>query len=141
VKEKDTMLPPEKEVIIAAEAPKPIGPYNAGIRAGHMIYTAGQLGLDRATGELVPGGIEAETRKALQNIQNILESAGSNVGRIVKTTVYLRDMGEFAKMNAIYAEFFPTDPPARTTVEVSGLPKNGAVEIEAVAVLSPSSGD
>lgn len=135
------MLPPEKEVIIATGAPKPIGPYNAGIRAGQLIYTAGQLGLDRATGELVPGGIEAETRKALQNIQNILESAGSNMSRIVKTTVYLRDMGQFAKMNAVYAEFFPTDPPARTTVEVSGLPKNGAVEIEAVAVLAQPSGD
>lgn len=135
------MLPPEKEIIIAISAPKPIGPYNAGIRAGHLIFTAGQLGLDRETGELVPGGIEAETRKALQNIQNILESAGSNMSRIVKTTVYLRDMGEFAKMNGVYAEFFPSEPPARTTIAVVGLPKNGAVEIEAVALVAQPSGD
>lgn len=134
------MQPPEKEVILASGAPKPIGPYNAGIRAGHLIFTAGQLGLDRETGELVPGGIEAETRKALMNVKDILESAGSNMGCIVKTTVYLRDMGEFAKMNAVYAEFFPEEPPARTTIAVLGLPKNGAVEIEAVAIVAQNTG-
>lgn len=135
------MFPPKKEVIIATGAPKAIGPYNAGIRAGHMIYTAGQLGLDRATGELVPGGIEAETRKALLNIQNIIETAGSNMSCVVKTTVYLREMSEFAQMNAVYSEFFPSEPPARTTIQVAGLPKNGAVEIEAVAIITQTTGE
>lgn len=129
------MFPPEKEIIIAEKAPKPIGPYSAGIRVGHLVFTAGQLGIDRAAGgELVPGGVEAETRQALLNIQNILENAGSAMGNIVKTTVFLRDMADFTKMNAVYAEFFPEEPPARSTVQVAALPKTAAVEIEAIAV-------
>jgi 2-iminobutanoate/2-iminopropanoate deaminase len=135
------MIPPEKEVILAEKAPKPIGPYSAGIRLDTLIFTAGQLGLERETGELAPGGIEAETRQALLNIQNILESSGSGLDLVVKTTVFLRDMGEFGRMNAVYAEFFPQMPPARSTVQVAALPKNGAVEIEAIAVVGPTKGD
>ncbi len=134
------MIPPEKEVILAEKAPKPIGPYSAGIRLEHLIFTAGQLGIDRATGELVPGGIEAETRQALKNVQNILEASGSNMDMVLKTTVFMRDLGEFARMNGIYAEFFPQKPPARSTVQVAALPKGGAVEIEAVAVIGPPTG-
>lgn len=134
-------LPPEKEVILAEKAPKAIGPYSVGIRVGYMVFTAGQLGLERATGELVPGGVEAETRQALLNLQNILESAGSGLELVVKTTVFLRDMNDFAKMNAVYAEFFTRQPPARSAVQVAALPKGAAVEIEAVAVMAQPSGD
>lgn len=135
------MLPPEKEVIIAEKAPKAIGPYSVGIRVEHMVYTAGQLGIDRNTGELVPGGVQAETRQALLNLQNILEASGSSLQRVVKTTVFLRDMGDFAAMNAIYAEFFTEKPPARSAIQVAALPKAAAVEIEAVAVVSMPHGD
>jgi 2-iminobutanoate/2-iminopropanoate deaminase len=132
------MLTNEKEIVVADKAPAPIGPYSAGIRTGNLVYTAGQLGIDRTTGELVAGGIEAETRQALKNIQYILEAAGTSIQHVVKTTVFLRDMGEFSRMNAIYAEFFTTNPPARSTVQVAALPKAGAVEIEAIAVVNPS---
>lgn len=135
------MYIPPKEVIIAEKAPKAIGPYSAGIRLGHLIFAAGQLGIDRDTGEIVSGGVEAETRQALLNLQNVLESAGSSLRLAVKTTVFLSDMSEFAQMNAVYGEFFPHDPPARSTVEVAALPKDGKVEIEVVAAIAPPRGD
>ncbi len=134
------MIPPKKESILAEKAPKPIGPYSAGIRLDTLVFTAGQLGIDRATGELAPGGIEAETRQALLNVKNILESGGSSLDLVVKTTVFMRDLGEFGRMNAVYAEFFPQQPPARSTVQVAALPKGGAVEIEAIGVVGPPKG-
>ena len=103
----------EKQVISTPQAPKPIGPYSAGIRAGELVFTAGQVGIDPATGEIVSGGIAAETRQALLNVKAILEASGSALERVVKTTVYLREMTDFATMNAVYAEFFPAAPPAR----------------------------
>lgn len=123
----------EKQIITAPEAPKPIGPYSVAVQAGAFIFTAGQTGLDPATGKLVEGGIEAETRRTLQNIQIVLQSVGLDMENVIKTTVYLCDMAEFSKMNAIYAEFFAQKPPARTTIQVAALPFNAAVEIEAVA--------
>ncbi len=135
------MLSPEKEVIIAEKAPKAIGPYSVGIRAGNYIFTSGQLGIDRSTGELVPGGVEAETRQALLNLQNVLEASGSGLEWVVKTTVFLSNMGDFGRMNAVYAEFFTSKPPARSTVEVAALPKGGAVEIEAIAITALALGD
>lgn len=135
------MLPTKKEVIISEKAPEPIGPYSIGIRVGFLIYTAGQAGIDRATGELVQGGIEAETRQTLLNIKSILEASGSNMDCVIKTTVFLRDMKEFSRMNAVYAEFFKDKPPARTTVQAAALPKNAAVEIEAIAVIAQAGGD
>lgn len=134
------MLPPEKVIIIADKAPKPIGPYSAGIRLGNLVFTAGQAGIDRATGELVPGGIESETRQTLTNIKHVLEAAGSGMEFVVKTTVFLRDMADFTRMNAVYAEFFREKPPARTTVQAAALPKAAAVEIEAIAVITQPSG-
>jgi 2-iminobutanoate/2-iminopropanoate deaminase len=125
----------KKQIIVTDQAPKAIGPYSAGIRADQFIYTAGQLGFDPATGEFVPGGIEAETRRALENIKAILSVEGATMEQIVKTTVYLRDMGDFTAMNGVYAEFFPQDPPARTTIQAAGLPRGAAVEIEAIAIL------
>lgn len=124
-----------KKIIVSEKAPKAIGPYSIAVQTGQMVYTAGQIGLDPATGEIVPGGIEAETRQVLTNLKNVLEASGSSLGDVVKTTVFLRDMSDFVKMNAIYGEFFNQQPPARTTVAVAGLPKGGAVEIEAVATL------
>jgi len=124
-----------KKIIVTDKAPKAIGPYSIAVQTGQMVYTAGQIGLDPATGEIVPGGIEAETRQVLTNLKNVLEASGSSLGDVVKTTVFLRDMADFAKMNAIYGEFFNQQPPARTTVAVAGLPKGGAVEIDAVATL------
>jgi len=123
----------EKIVVTAEKAPVAIGPYSAAIRVGDFVYTSGQLGLDPASGNLVEGGVEAETRQALENLKAVLEAAGAGLKDVVKTTVFLRDMGEFAKMNAIYAGFFIEKPPARSAVQVAALPKGGAVEIEAVA--------
>ncbi len=125
----------KKTVIRAEKAPQAIGPYSAGIRAGNLVYTAGQLGIDPTSGELVPGGVEAETRQALTNLKHVLEAAGASLDQVIKTTVFLRDMNDFAKMNGVYAEFFTDQPPARSAVQVAALPKGGAVEIEALAVL------
>jgi 2-iminobutanoate/2-iminopropanoate deaminase len=126
---------PKKEVIVAEKAPKALGPYSAGIRIGQYVFCAGQAGIVRDTGELATGGLEAETRQALLNLQNVLESAGSHLNQVVKTTVFLRDMNDFARMNAVYGEFFTDKPPARSTVAVAGLPKGALVEIEAIAVI------
>jgi len=125
----------QKQVIVTENAPKPIGPYSAGIRAGNFIFTAGQVGIDPQTGQMVPGGIEEQTRQVLTNVKNILEAAGSSMDQVVKTTVLMADMNEFAKMNAIYAQFFPNNPPARSTFGVAALPLNARVEIEVVALI------
>jgi 2-iminobutanoate/2-iminopropanoate deaminase len=124
----------ERQVIHTDHAPKAIGPYSQAIRAGDFVFCAGQAGLDPATGNLVSGGIEAETRRVLQNLAAVLEAAGTSLNRAVKTTVFLTNMNDFAKMNAIYAEFFPANPPARSTVQVSRLPKDACVEIEVIAL-------
>lgn len=124
-----------KKIVVSDKAPKAIGPYSVAVQTGQLVYTAGQIGLDPTTGEIVPGGIEAETRQVLINLKNVLEASGSSLGDVVKTTVFLRDMADFGKMNSIYGEFFNQNPPARSTVAVAGLPKSGAVEIEAVATL------
>jgi 2-iminobutanoate/2-iminopropanoate deaminase len=130
-----------KKIIHTDKAPKAIGPYSQAIRTESMVYTAGQIGLDPATMETVNGGIEAETRQALNNLKQVLEAANSGLNYIVKTTVFLRDMADFPKMNAIYAEFFPENPPARSTVAAAALPKGVAVEIEAIALAAPGHGD
>jgi 2-iminobutanoate/2-iminopropanoate deaminase len=125
----------KKEIVIAEKAPRAIGPYSAAVKAGNLVFTAGQLGIDPESGEFVPGGIEAETRQALLNLQAVLEAAGSSLKSVVKTTVFLRDMNDFGVMNVIYGEFFTEDYPARSAVQAARLPKDGAVEIEAVALL------
>lgn len=123
----------EKQIVTTELAPKALGPYSVATTFGNLVFTSGQLGLDPATNELVPGGIEAETRQALTNIQHVLEAAGSSLDQVLKTTVFLRDIGDFARMNAVYAEFFPRNCPARSTVQVAALPRGGAVEIETIA--------
>lgn len=124
----------KKKIIQTDKAPKAIGPYSQAVVTDTMVYTAGQIGLIPATGELIEGGVEEQTRQVLTNLGNVLEAAGSNFSKVVKTTVFLKDMGDFPKMNAIYAEFFGENPPARSTVAVAGLPKGAFVEIEAVAL-------
>ena len=131
----------KREVIAPANAPAAVGPYSPAIRIADLIYTSGSLGIDPQSGELVPGGIEGETRQALLNINTILEAGGSSLGQIVKTTVFLQNLEEFPQMNAVYAGFFDDQPPARTTVEVAALPKGAAIEIEAVAIVSDEGSD
>ena len=126
-----------KKVITSEKTPRAIGPYSIAIQVENLVYTAGQIGLDPAKGELVPGGVEAETRQVLTNLKHVLEAAGTSLDGVIKTTVFLKDMADFAKMNAIYAEFFTQNPPARSTVAVAGLPIGASVEIEAVAILDP----
>ena len=124
-----------KTIVSTKNAPSAIGPYSQGIAAGSMVFTSGQLGLDPATGDFAPGGIEAQTRQSLTNVKAVLEAAGSGLDRVVKTTVFLKDMNDFAAMNKVYAEFFSEGGcPARSAVEVARLPKDGLVEIEAVAI-------
>jgi 2-iminobutanoate/2-iminopropanoate deaminase len=130
-----------KKIIHTDSAPQAIGPYSQAVRTEHMVYTAGQIGLDPATMEIVSGGVEAETRQVLNNLKQVLEAANSGLNYVVKTTVFLRDMADFPKMNAVYAEFFPENPPARSTVAAAGLPKGVAVEIEAIALAAPGHGD
>ncbi|MBZ5514478.1 MAG: RidA family protein [Acidobacteriia bacterium] len=122
-----------KSVISTAAAPAAIGPYSQAIRAGNLLFVSGQIPLDPATGQLVQGDIGAQTRQVLQNLAAILEAAGSGLDRVVKTTVYLRDLGEFAAMNEVYGEFFPAQPPARATVQVARLPRDASLEIDVVA--------
>jgi 2-iminobutanoate/2-iminopropanoate deaminase len=130
-----------KKIVSTEKAPKAIGPYSQAIRTENLLFTAGQVGLDPATMELVEGGIEAQTRQVLTNLKNILETADSGLKFVVKTTVFLQDMRDFANMNSVYAEFFPENPPARSTVQVAGLPKDALVEIECVALINPIQGD
>ena len=129
-----------KKIIYTDKAPKAIGPYSQAVRSEALVYTAGQVGIDPAGGELVEGGIEAQTRQVLTNLKNVLEASDSGLNFVVKTTVFLKDMNDFVKMNAIYAGFFPENPPARSTIAVAGLPKGALVEIEAVALLRAAPG-
>ncbi len=126
-----------RETIKTPNAPAAIGPYSQGIKtsAGKMIFTAGQIALDPATGRLVEGEIAAQTRRALDNVKAILSAGGASLENVVKTNVFMSDLGEFAAMNEVYAEYFPANPPARSTVEVKALPRGAKVEIEAVAVV------
>jgi 2-iminobutanoate/2-iminopropanoate deaminase len=130
-----------KRIVSTPKAPKAIGPYSQAVRLGGMVYTAGQIGLDPATMEIVSGGIEAQTLQVLTNLKHVLEASGSDMQHVIKTTVFLSDMNDFAAMNTIYSQFFPENPPARSTVAVAGLPKGARVEIEVVAALRPVRGD
>jgi 2-iminobutanoate/2-iminopropanoate deaminase len=128
--------------VFPEDAPKPIGPYTPGvIAAGEMILTSGQVGFDPATQKLVDGGVSAQTQQALTNVQRILDAAGASLTDVVRCTVYLTDMAHFAEMNAVYATFFPENPPTRSTVAVAALPANALVEIDAIAVRDRVGGD
>lgn len=123
-----------REVITAHKAPAAVGPYSVAIRQNGFVFLSGQIPLDPATNQIVEGGIEVQTRRVLDNIAAVLEGAGLTLADVVKTTVYLKDMSEFSKMNDVYATYFEERPPARSTVEVSRLPRDVDVEIEALAV-------
>ena len=123
-----------RTVIATEKAPKALGPYSAAIQTDSFVFCSGQTGIDPSTNELVAADVESQTRQVLTNLKNVLEAAGSGMDLVVKTTVFLRDMADFPKMNAIYAEFFLSEPPARSTFAVAGLPKNAQVEIEATAL-------
>ncbi|RUT31635.1 RidA family protein [Paenibacillus zeisoli] len=122
-----------KNAIATTKAPGAIGPYSQGVEIGDLIYTSGQLGLDPATGELAEG-VEKQTVQSLRNVQAILEEAGSGMDKVIKTTVFLKDLGDFVKVNEIYSTFFVEPYPARSAVEVARLPKDGLVEIEVIAL-------
>jgi len=130
-----------KKIVSTEKAPKAIGPYSQAIQTEKLVFTAGQVGLDPATMELVEGGIEAQTRQVLTNLRHVLETADSGLNFIIKTTVFLQDLSDFARMNSVYAEFFPENPPARSTVQVAALPRGALVEIECIALLSSGRGD
>ena len=122
-----------KKMISTPKAPAAIGPYSQAIQVGNLIYTSGQIPIDPATGQLVEGGVKEQARQSLSNIQAILQEAGLTMASVVKTTVFMADMADFAEMNSIYAEFFTEPYPARSAVAVKTLPKNALVEIEVVA--------
>ncbi len=124
----------EKEPVRSASAPEAIGPYEQGIRAGGFLFTAGQIPLDPRTGKLVDGGIAAQTRQVLANLKAVLEAGGSSLERVVKATVYLKNMADFPAMNEVYAEYFAASKPARSTVAVAELPRGALVEIDLVAL-------
>jgi 2-iminobutanoate/2-iminopropanoate deaminase len=122
-----------RDVILTDRGPKPIGPYSQAVRANGFLYLSGQVALDPKTGEMTGADIRQQTERVLENVKGILEAAGSNLHHVLKVTVYLKDMNEFAAMNEVYGKYFASAPPARSTVEVSRLPKDALVEIEVIA--------
>lgn len=123
-----------KDIISTEKGPKAIGPYSQAVRANGFLFTAGQVALDPATGNVVEGDVAAQTTRVMENLKAIAEAAGSRLEHAVKATVFLKDMGDFAAMNEVYGKYFPKNPPARSTVEVSRLPKDVRVEIDLVLV-------
>ena len=124
-----------KEIVHTDRAPHAIGPYSQAVRAGNLIFASGQIPTDPATGEFVAGGIAEQTEQVLRNLSAVLEAAGAGLDRVVKTTVFLADMSDFAAMNEVYGRFFSKEPPARATVAAAGLPRNARIEIDAVAIV------
>lgn len=124
----------QRTIISTTNAPAAVGPYSQAVRIGDLLYTAGQIPLDPATGSMVAPSIDVQTRQVLNNLSGLLEAADSDLGQVVKMTVFMTDLGQFQEMNAVYAEFFPDAPPARSAVEVSALPLGAMIEMEAVAV-------
>jgi 2-iminobutanoate/2-iminopropanoate deaminase len=125
-----------KNAVVTNAAPQAIGPYAQAVRAGQLVFCSGQIGLDPAGGELVTGGVEAETERVLANLRAVLAAAGLTVEHVVRTTIYLVDLADFARVNAIYGRFFSAPFPARATVGVAALPRGARVEIDAIAVVS-----
>jgi 2-iminobutanoate/2-iminopropanoate deaminase len=124
-----------KKIIHTDQAPKAVGPYSQAVSTGNLLFTAGQVAIDPATGKLVDGGIKEQTRQVMQNLKAILTAAGTDFSKVVKSTVFLQDMKQFADFNQVYAEYFPSEPPARSTFQVGALPLGAVVEIEMVVVL------
>ncbi len=123
-----------RQVISTGSAPKAIGPYSQAIRAAGLLFLSGQIALDPATGTMIEGDIAKQTERVLENLKAVLTAAGSSLERAVKTTVFLKDMNDFAAMNEVYGRYFPSDPPARSTVEAARLPKDARVELDLIAL-------
>ncbi len=123
-----------REVIHTDQAPAAVGPYSQAIRVGNLVFTAGQVGIDPVTGQLREG-LEAQTRQIMANLQAVLQAAGTDLAHVVKTTIFMTDLSAFKQVNAIYGEYFPADPPARSTIQVAALPLGALIEIEAIAVV------
>jgi 2-iminobutanoate/2-iminopropanoate deaminase len=122
-----------KLAIASSGAPAALGPYSQAIRSGNLLFVSGQISLDPANGQMVEGGIEPQTERVLKNLAAVLDEAGSSLAKVLKTTVYLRDLGDFGRMNEVYARFFGETPPARATVEVARLPRDVSIEIDLIA--------
>jgi len=125
----------EKKIVHSDKAPAAIGPYSQAIKSGNMLFTSGQIPLDPRSGQVVEGGIRAQTKQALENLKEVLIAGGAGLGNVVKTTCFLNDMNDFAQFNEVYAEYFRDNPPGRSCVAVDRLPKDVLVEIEAIAVM------
>ncbi|HEY8714575.1 MAG TPA: RidA family protein [Candidatus Acidoferrum sp.] len=124
-----------KEVVLTERGPKPIGPYSQAVRASGLLFVSGQVSLDPATSEMTGTDAAQQTQRVMENVKAILEAGGSNLNHVVKTTVFLKDMNDFAAMNEVYAKYFTAAPPARSTVQVTRLPKDALVEIEVIAAM------
>jgi 2-iminobutanoate/2-iminopropanoate deaminase len=124
-----------KDIVLTDKGPKPIGPYSQAVKSNGFLFASGQVALDPRSNEFIGGDIRQQTERAMENIKAIIEAAGSNLHHVVKTTVFLKDMNDFAAMNEAYGKYFPTAPPARSTVQVARLPKDALVEIEVIATL------
>lgn len=125
----------EKKIVRTDKAPEPVGPYSQAVIAGGCVFCSGQLALDTATGALMAGDIRQETTRVMENLKEVLESAGCSFDNVVKTTIYVKDMNDFSAINEVYGSFFSDDPPARATVQVARLPKDANVEIDCIAVV------
>ncbi|MGI6575808.1 MAG: RidA family protein [bacterium] len=125
----------QREIVFTDKAPAAIGPYSQAIKMGNLLFISGQIGFDPATGELVEGDITTHTKRVMDNLGAILEAAGSSFERVCKTTIFITDMNDFAKVNEAYKEYFPVNPPARSCIQVAALPKNAPVEIELIAMV------
>jgi 2-iminobutanoate/2-iminopropanoate deaminase len=123
-----------RDIISTPDAPKAIGPYSQGIRANGFVFVSGQVAIDPASQQVITGDVAAQTARVIQNLSEILEAAGSGLGKVVRTTVFLKNMNDFAPMNEVYGKYFSASPPARSTVEVSRLPKDVLVEIDVIAL-------
>jgi 2-iminobutanoate/2-iminopropanoate deaminase len=127
------MSTPPRQIVHTTKAPAAVGPYSQAVRSGGFVFTSGQIPLDPATGQLVAGTIEDQTHRVIANLQAVLAAAGTTLGHVVKTTIFLTNLGDFAKVNAVYASYFTVEPPARSTVQVAALPLGASVEIEVIA--------
>jgi 2-iminobutanoate/2-iminopropanoate deaminase len=125
----------EKDIVSTDQAPAAIGPYSQAVKTNEMVFVSGQIAIDPTTGNIIDGDVQAQTRQVLNNVKAVLEAAGTSLEKVVKTTVYLTDMDNFARVNEVYAEYFTSQPPARACIEISRLPKDVDVEIEAIALL------
>jgi 2-iminobutanoate/2-iminopropanoate deaminase len=124
-----------RQVIQSPHAPKAVGPYSHAVRSGTLLFTSGQIPLDPASGQIVGGSVDAQTRRVMENLAAVLTAAGTSFAHVLKTTIYLTDLADFAAVNAVYGSYFPSNPPARSTVQVAALPLGASIEIEAVATV------